>query len=103
MLGTRTGDDRLPWPRHHGAPFVSCHETREGVDWVPDCLTPGSMGGSECEAPSRPCAEPFQGALTAAFSTESTAPVLLPYQFRMEEIEGFRYRCRVSGTGWGAE
>uniref|UniRef100_A0A8C7C595 RNA helicase n=1 Tax=Neovison vison TaxID=452646 RepID=A0A8C7C595_NEOVI len=25
---------------------------------------------------------------------ESGAPVLLPYQFRMEEIEGFRYRCR---------
>lgn len=25
---------------------------------------------------------------------EPGAPVLLPYQFRMEEIEGFRYRCR---------
>lgn len=22
--------------------------------------------------------------------------VLKPYQFKMEEIEGFRYRCRVS-------
>lgn len=30
------------------------------------------------------------------FSTETGAPALLPYQFRMEEIEGFRYRCRVS-------
>ncbi|XP_069317527.1 probable ATP-dependent RNA helicase DDX56 isoform X4 [Eulemur rufifrons] len=27
-------------------------------------------------------------------SGENGAPVLLPYQFRMEEIEGFRYRCR---------
>ncbi|XP_045350118.1 probable ATP-dependent RNA helicase DDX56 isoform X1 [Leopardus geoffroyi] len=25
---------------------------------------------------------------------ENEAPVLLPYQFRMEEIEAFRYRCR---------
>ncbi|XP_037693174.1 probable ATP-dependent RNA helicase DDX56 isoform X2 [Choloepus didactylus] len=25
---------------------------------------------------------------------ENGAPVLLPYQFQMEEIEGFRYRCR---------
>lgn len=43
--------------------------------------------------------------LTTAFCTESGAPVLLPYQFRMEEIEGFRYRCRVSGAGgelWGS-
>ncbi|KAL2777107.1 putative ATP-dependent RNA helicase DDX56 isoform 2 [Daubentonia madagascariensis] len=27
-------------------------------------------------------------------SGENGAPILLPYQFRMEEIEGFRYRCR---------
>ncbi|XP_077621938.1 putative ATP-dependent RNA helicase DDX56 isoform X3 [Crocuta crocuta] len=27
-------------------------------------------------------------------SGENGAPVLLPYQFRMGEIEGFRYRCR---------
>uniref|UniRef100_A0A673SVZ9 RNA helicase n=1 Tax=Suricata suricatta TaxID=37032 RepID=A0A673SVZ9_SURSU len=27
-------------------------------------------------------------------SGENGTPVLLPYQFRMEEIEGFRYRCR---------
>lgn len=36
--------------------------------------------------------------LPCSLSTESGAPVLLPYQFRMEEIEGFRYRCRVSGV-----
>lgn len=34
-------------------------------------------------------------------STEHGAPALLPYQFHMEEIEGFRYRCRVSGQGSG--
>lgn len=40
-------------------------------------------------------------ALTAAFSPEGEAPILLPYQFQMEEIESFRYRCRVSSTlGW---
>lgn len=39
--------------------------------------------------------------LTAAFSPEGEAPILLPYQFQMEEIESFRYRCRVSSTlGW---
>uniref|UniRef100_A0A8C5UQP7 RNA helicase n=1 Tax=Microcebus murinus TaxID=30608 RepID=A0A8C5UQP7_MICMU len=27
-------------------------------------------------------------------SGENGVPILLPYQFRMEEIEGFRYRCR---------
>lgn len=37
--------------------------------------------------------------LTAAFSPEGEAPVLLPYQFQMEEIESFRYRCRVSSIG----
>lgn len=45
-------------------------------------------------------------ALTAAFSPEGEAPILLPYQFQMEEIESFRYRCRVRSTlgwagGWG--
>lgn len=40
-------------------------------------------------------------ALTAAFSPEGEAPILLPYQFQMEEIESFRYRCRVRSTlGW---
>lgn len=34
-------------------------------------------------------------------SADSGAPTLLPYQFHMEEIEGFRYRCRVSRPGWG--
>uniref|UniRef100_A0A673T4F0 RNA helicase n=1 Tax=Suricata suricatta TaxID=37032 RepID=A0A673T4F0_SURSU len=36
-------------------------------------------------------------------SGENGTPVLLPYQFRMEEIEGFRYRCRVSGMQGGGE
>lgn len=39
--------------------------------------------------------------LTAAFSPEGEAPTLLPYQFQMEEIESFRYRCRVSLTRVG--
>lgn len=39
--------------------------------------------------------------LTAVFSPEGEAPILLPYQFQMEEIESFRYRCRVSLTRVG--
>lgn len=38
---------------------------------------------------------------TNAFSPEGEAPILLPYQFQMEEIESFRYRCRVSLTKVG--
>lgn len=41
-------------------------------------------------------------------SAEGEASALLPYQFHMEEIEGFRYRCKVrwtlaGGMGWGAD
>ncbi|XP_004676599.1 PREDICTED: probable ATP-dependent RNA helicase DDX56 [Condylura cristata] len=32
--------------------------------------------------------------LLGGFSGEDRVPILLPYQFRMEEIESFRYRCR---------
>lgn len=39
--------------------------------------------------------------LTTAFSPEGETPTLLPYQFQMEEIESFRYRCRVSLTRVG--
>lgn len=28
--------------------------------------------------------------------SENSESALKPYQFKMEEIEGFRYRCRVS-------
>lgn len=42
------------------------------------------------------------GTAHCCFSTENGAPALLPYQFRMEEIEGFRYRCRVSAGQAGA-
>lgn len=28
--------------------------------------------------------------------SDNTESVLKPYQFKMKEIEGFRYRCRVS-------
>lgn len=59
----------------------------------------GLGGASEQMASGRPALN-LQGTLTAVFSTENGAPVLLPYQFRMEEIEGFRYRCRVSGISW---
>ncbi|XP_061270423.1 probable ATP-dependent RNA helicase DDX56 isoform X2 [Bos javanicus] len=34
------------------------------------------------------------GKIEELLSGDSGAPVLLPYQFHMEEIEGFRYRCR---------
>lgn len=56
------------------------------------------VAGTEPGAPAA-----WAGALTTAFHADSGAPTLLPYQFRMEEIEGFRYRCRVSrpGRGWG--
>ncbi len=29
---------------------------------------------------------------------ENADSAVKPYQFKMEEIEGFRYRCRVSDT-----
>lgn len=65
------------------------------------CFAPARGGGVGFEqmASSKPALS-FQGTLTAMLSTENGAPVLLPYQFRMEEIEGFRYRCRVSGSSW---
>ncbi|PNI43904.1 DDX56 isoform 11, partial [Pan troglodytes] len=34
------------------------------------------------------------GKIEELLSGENRGPILLPYQFRMEEIEGFRYRCR---------
>ncbi|XP_015423711.1 PREDICTED: probable ATP-dependent RNA helicase DDX56 isoform X1 [Myotis davidii] len=34
------------------------------------------------------------GRIEELLGGENGAPALLPYQFRMEEIEGFRYRCR---------
>lgn len=55
----------------------------------------GSTGGWGAAARTAHCCS----------STENGAPALLPYQFRMEEIEGFRYRCRVSAGqssgSWG--
>ncbi|XP_070121659.1 probable ATP-dependent RNA helicase DDX56 isoform X3 [Equus przewalskii] len=41
-----------------------------------------------------PTEQSHLGKIEELLGGESTAPVLLPYQFRMEEIEGFRYRCR---------
>lgn len=61
----------------------------------------GSYGGPLSRwFPIDPPKPSAQGTLLAILSTENGAPVLLPYQFRMGEIEGFRYRCRVSGM-WG--
>ncbi|RVE66144.1 hypothetical protein OJAV_G00123600 [Oryzias javanicus] len=37
---------------------------------------------------------PLLAELEEALSTDNSESVLKPYQFRMEEIEGFRYRCR---------
>lgn len=34
------------------------------------------------------------GKIEELLSGEGQAPILLPYQFQMEEIESFRYRCR---------
>lgn len=31
-----------------------------------------------------------------SFVSDHAESVLKPYEFKMEEIEGFRYRCRVS-------
>nr|XP_057912377.1 probable ATP-dependent RNA helicase DDX56 isoform X2 [Doryrhamphus excisus] len=31
---------------------------------------------------------------------DNAESALTPYQFKMEAIEGFRYRCRVSAAGW---
>ncbi|XP_007954602.2 probable ATP-dependent RNA helicase DDX56 [Orycteropus afer afer] len=41
-----------------------------------------------------PTEQAHLGEIEELLSGEHGAPVLLPYQFRMEEIEGFRYRCR---------
>lgn len=32
----------------------------------------------------------------SGFFVDHSGSVLKPYKFKMEEIEGFRYRCRVS-------
>ncbi|KAF6726174.1 putative ATP-dependent RNA helicase DDX56 [Oryzias melastigma] len=37
---------------------------------------------------------PLLAEVEEALSTDNSESVLKPYQFRMEEIEGFRYRCR---------
>nr|KAF6418191.1 DEAD-box helicase 56 [Rousettus aegyptiacus] len=37
---------------------------------------------------------PHLGKIEELLGGDSGTPTLLPYQFRMEEIEGFRYRCR---------
>ncbi|XP_034617506.1 probable ATP-dependent RNA helicase DDX56 [Trachemys scripta elegans] len=37
---------------------------------------------------------PLLAEIEEALAGESTEPVLRPYQFRMEEVEGLRYRCR---------
>uniref|UniRef100_A0A8C8SDG0 Probable ATP-dependent RNA helicase DDX56 n=1 Tax=Pelusios castaneus TaxID=367368 RepID=A0A8C8SDG0_9SAUR len=37
---------------------------------------------------------PLLAEIEEALAGESTDPLLQPYQFRMEEVEGFRYRCR---------
>ncbi|XP_062034160.1 probable ATP-dependent RNA helicase DDX56 [Lepus europaeus] len=42
----------------------------------------------------RPTEQSHLGKIEELLSGAGEAPVLLPYQFRMEEIEGFRYRCR---------
>lgn len=41
-----------------------------------------------------PVERPHLNKIEELLGGENRAPVLLPYQFRMEEIEGFRYRCR---------
>uniref|UniRef100_A0A452H1X3 Probable ATP-dependent RNA helicase DDX56 n=1 Tax=Gopherus agassizii TaxID=38772 RepID=A0A452H1X3_9SAUR len=37
---------------------------------------------------------PLLAEIEEALAGENTEPVLRPYQFRMEEVEGLRYRCR---------
>lgn len=34
--------------------------------------------------------------ITSVCFLDHSGSVLKPYEFKMEEIEGFRYRCRVS-------
>lgn len=41
-----------------------------------------------------PAEQPSLGKIEDLLSGEGEAPILLPYQFQMEEIENFRYRCR---------
>lgn len=97
------GDIGLPWLQHPGEllcllgdpDFLLCvHIASQGMSRQgASCLTLGrGTGGWVCSP----------GAAHCCFSTEHGAPALLPYQFHMEEIEGFRYRCRVSGPGRGS-
>lgn len=89
------GDSGLPRPQHPRVPVRPVLKTQ-----VSRCICTW-QGWSQGSQPH------VRGVvLTAAFHTDSGTPTLLPYQFRMEEIEGFRYRCRVSrpqaGAGRGA-
>lgn len=101
-----------------GPEYEGCggHQGHRG----PGCSTWGTIAPADetqvprCMCTSR-CGEPVPACVTCDaaswgrgawaahchFSTETGAPALLPYQFHMEEIEGFRYRCRVSGLGRG--
>lgn len=76
-------------------PQVSCcvciSYPREGAGRVPAASPLGGDGRLGLQPGGAHC----------CLSTEHGTPALLPYQFHMEEIEGFRYRCRVSGQGSG--
>lgn len=92
MSGTRDVET-VGRPGHCTLELLSCVcET-----WVSGCAC--AWQGWSRQGPWPPPPREECGGLTAAFCTETGAPALLPYQFRMEEIEGFRYRCRVSGVG----
>lgn len=92
-LGTRDmGPPRLQHPENPRA----CWQDRD----FSLCVQTTSQGaGWPCRLPHGGRGESAAWVSLTRFSAETGAPALLPYQFRMEEIEGFRYRCRVSGLG----
>lgn len=91
--------DQLLWAIHGTWAFHRMCSSRGRCGLGAGLLCPWEGLGALGRWPPVDPSQTFRGpSLPCSLSTENGAPVLLPYQFRMEEIEGFRYRCRVSGV-----
>lgn len=80
-------EDRLAGGRGGAlSPWGGGHRVPRDIVGVP----PRAPGARECPQGTSPCVSPENG-----------GSMLQPYKFCMEEIEGLRYRCRVSTGGDG--
>lgn len=68
--------------------FIS-HKEVDLLSEVEEALTGGKVE-------SWPAIQACLSTLWCLFFLDHSGSVLKPYEFKMEEIEGFRYRCRVS-------